>query len=392
MNNMAEVRFEQQPIKVSKDTNGSIEKICIDDVCRILRREIFLTNGTAIRKCPSAIILDENSPRDRYADFDEVIRLIRWMSAESKILARSGRKLLEFLQQSRMAPISIQQPPEGPQSHTETESVMELEYSGNKFTMKMCDGRYMVNATEMSRPFDKRPNVWLKTTEAVKLRQALVDDGVCATIESQVITTRGSCGATWLEIHLWIHFAQWLSPAFASWCSKKIFPLMKDGHVSLADEPATETDNKRHEPPRYDDSIFTDDSFLPVPENYETALAVIEKQRGTIQKQCEFIRHNKHKFEHYEETIEAREWFSTTMIAHELGISAVKLNLFLMDENVQQKIDGEWNICREYRHLRDYHFYEWFNFKTKYTHKFKIDSWTPEGREYIIELWKKENG
>lgn len=390
MNNISEVRFAERPIKICKNDCGGIERICINDVCNALNRKGLFKDGTAIRKCPSAAIVDENHPREIYAGFDETIQFIRWMCTESKMLAPSGRRLLELLQESCM--VSSVSPDPAGVSPPPTEEMMELEYTGNKFTMKMCDGRYMVNATEMSRPFEKRPNVWLKSAEAIRVRQGLVEDGVSKDLESQVIATRGPYGATWLEIHLWVHFAQWLSPAFASWCSKKIVPLMKDGHVSMADESATDTKPRNSRPQRYDDFDFGYDSFLPVPENYETALAVIETQKETIHKQREFIRQNKHKFEHYEETIETRDWFTATMIANELGISAIQLNWFLMEENVQKKIDGQWIVNREYRHLRDYHFYEWYNHKTKYTNKYKIDSWTPEGREYIIELWKKENG
>lgn len=392
MNSLAEVCFRQQPIKFTTNNTVGIEKVCINDICLVLKRNLFLKDGTAIHRCPSATILDESHPRELYADFEEVLKFIEWMCAESKILAPSGRKLMELLHGARLESAAASEPAIDPPVQTQEQEIMELEYSGNKFTMKMHDGRYMVNATEMARPFDKRPNVWLKMVEAVKLRQVLVDDGVCRNLDSQIITTRGPHGATWLEIHLWVHFAQWLSPAFASWCSKKIVPLMKNGHVNFTDESVNDTGARSSRPPHYDDSDFAEESFLPVPENYETALAVIENQKDTILKQREFIRHNKHKFEYYDQTVESREWFTTTMIAHEIGISAVKLNIFLMDENIQVKNDGVWSIKREYRHLRDYHFYEWYNYKTKYLNKYKIDSWTPEGREYIIELWKKVNG
>lgn len=390
MNNVSEVRFAQWSIKISHNECGGIDRVCINDVCKALNRNGFFKDGTAVRKCPSVNILDESRPQEIYAKLDETIQFIQWMCTESKILAPSGHRLLRLLHKASIAsPICQKSESDFPPP---TEEVMELEYTGYKFTMKMCDGRYMVNATEMSRPFEKRPNVWLKSAEAIRVRQGLVDDGISKSLESQVFATRGPYGATWLEIHLWVHFAQWLSPAFAAWCSKKIVPLMKDGHVSMADEPAMDAKAQNTRPPQYDDLDIEQDSYLPVPENYETALAVIQTQHETIHKQREFIRHNKHKFEHYEETIESREWFTATMIANELGISAIQLNWFLMEENMLKKVDGQWSICREYRHLRDYHFYEWYNPKTKYTNKYKIDSWTPEGREYIIELWKKKNG
>lgn len=121
-------------------------------------------------------------------------------------------------------------------------------------------------------------------------------------------------------------------------------------------------------------------------------LAVIETQKNTIDRQRDFIVQNQHKHEHYDITVDGREWFNTTMIAIELGVSPIKLNLFLMDENVQHKADGQWVIAREYKHLRCVYPYAWYNHKTKYTNVYKIDAWNPQGREYIISLWKKENG
>lgn len=385
MNNISEVRFVQRHIKINSN-GGQIERVCINDICNALKRDAFIKDGTALRKCPSAAIIDQNRPGDFYALFSEVIRFIQWMCSDSKILAPLGRELLELLQKSSIA----NDDNASSQPASEAVDVVELEYSGNKFTMKMYDGRLMVNATQMARPFEKRPNVWLKTMEAVRLRQALVDDGVCRNLESQVFATRGPYGATWLEVHLWIHFAQWLSPAFASWCSKKIVPLMQEGNVKPAGD--TTTEGQASQRPEHEDTDFTQETFLPVPETYENALVVIEHQKETIHKQREFIRQNKLKINHYEETIETRKWFTTTMIANELATSAIKLNWFLMEEGVLQKIDGQWTVNREYHHLRDYHIYEWYNSKTKYTNKYKIDSWTPQGREYILELWKKENG
>lgn len=130
----------------------------------------------------------------------------------------------------------------------------------------------------------------------------------------------------------------------------------------------------------------------PLPANYEDALALIESQQQTIRTQNEFISSNRYKYEHYRQTIEDREWFSTTMIANELGISAISLNLFLMEEGVQRRVRDEWVIEAQYRHLRDIHIYEWYNHRTRYTNKYKIDGWTPHGREYIVELWTKRNG
>ena len=384
MNRIEIIRFLHDSLRVCRNREDGIEKVCINDLCRVMKRVSFIGDGTAIRKCPSASIEDESRPKEFYADFGEAIAFVKWIAAGSKVLSGTGRELLELLQHSRIAAHK----PEPPPVETEPESaeVIMFEYSGNTFSMRMNDGRLMVNATEMARPFEKRPTVWLKLAETVKLRQALTADGICGDTEGQVLTARGPQGATWLEIHLWVQFAQWLSPAFASWCSKKLVTLLKG---SSSKTPSSPDPTPRT---RYEDFTTPDPACLPVPANYEEALTVIDRQQDTIRKQTEFLRQNRHKYQHYEETIETREWFSPTLIAGELGISVIKLNLFLADQGVQAKICGEWVIDYKYRHLRDIHIYEWFNHKTKYTNKYKIDGWTPAGREYIIELWKRNNG
>ncbi|MDR2890570.1 MAG: phage antirepressor KilAC domain-containing protein [Alistipes sp.] len=382
---MEDIRFGEESLKVSRNSHGGIDKVCINDICRALKRASFLNDGTAVRRCPSAAIVDEDSPKVLYADFDEAVALVKWIAAGSKVLGPTGHRLLELLQSARAGTLR-QAAGAGDRSWSEPEELIVMEYSGNRFTMKMSDGRYMVNATEMARPFGKRPTVWLKLAETVKLRQALVDDGICRDMEGQVVTTRGPHGATWLEIHLWTQFAQWLSPAFASFCSKKLVSLMKGATV----EPS---ESAPHAAPRarFGDIPASDDSLLPVPASYEEALTVIDRQRETIHRHKEFLKLNRHKVEHYDETVEACEWFSTTMIANELGVSAIRLNQFLADEGVQDRRCGEWAVTPRFRHLRDAHIYEWFNHKTKYTNKYKIDGWTPADREYILELWKKNN-
>ena len=392
MSMVEEIRFLQRPVKVSRDETGGIAKICINDICLVLKRALFLKDGTARRKCPSAAMLDQSQPEELYADFDELTGFVKWIAAGSKLLAPVCRSLLETLQQVRIVPVAPgADPAEQPgEIDGHNDEVILLEYSGSKFSMKVSGGRYMVNATEMAKLFDKRPTVWLKLAETVRLRQALVDDGVFKDTESQVMTSRGPYGATWLEIHLWVQFAQWLSPAFAAWCSQKTVSLMQDGRTSM---PADYTGDSGVWHKSYNgDRAFSDNLFLPVPATYEEALAVIETQKNTIDRQRDFIVQNQHKHEHYDITVDGREWFNTTMIAIELGVSPIKLNLFLMDENVQHKADGQWVIAREYKHLRCVYPYAWYNHKTKYTNVYKIDAWNPQGREYIISLWKKENG
>lgn len=79
------------------------------------------------------------------------------------------------------------------------------------------------NATEMAKPFNKRPNDWLTSVEAKEYIEALLitrNSGNTATEnfgnENLVRTKTGSkYGGTWMHNDLSIAFARWLSPMFA---------------------------------------------------------------------------------------------------------------------------------------------------------------------------------
>ena len=86
------------------------------------------------------------------------------------------------------------------------------------------------NATEMAKPFGKRPNDWLSLPDTKAYIDALVtensgnDDetgqptitGKSGNSQDLIITKRGSkYGGTWLHADLGIAFARWLSPVFA---------------------------------------------------------------------------------------------------------------------------------------------------------------------------------
>ena len=380
--------FEKIPclegfVRVRRTSEGAVGSVCVNDLCTALNRVPLMRDGTAVRRCPSMAILDAEHPRDLYASFDEAVAFVQWMARGSKLLRERSRELPQTLQKSRMGRSS---PSAAPDDSPELQ-IIELEYAGHKFSMRLADGRYMVNATEMARPFDKRPAVWLKLSETIRLRQALVENGTSPDLQSQIITSRGPAGATWLEIHLWTQFAGWLSPAFAAWCSHKLVELMRTGCTVIEDPQPSGPETAPAENSAPDVA-----KPAPLPASYEDALALIDVQHRTIRSQREFIDSNRYKYEHYRQTVEDREWFSTTMIANEIGVSAIALNTFLMDEGVQRRVSGEWVVEPQFRHLRDLHIYEWYNHRTRHTNKYKIDGWTPAGREYIIELWEKRNG
>lgn len=107
----------------------------------------------------------------------------------------------------------------------------QFEYQGTAITFDL-DGDTYVNATEMAKPFGKRPIDFLR----LKSTQDYITE-----LESEVriphITRRGNYSdeieqGTWMHELLALEFAGWLSPAFRIWCNKVLRDLLTSGSFS----------------------------------------------------------------------------------------------------------------------------------------------------------------
>ena len=87
----------------------------------------------------------------------------------------------------------------------------------------------MINATEMAKPFGKRPAKWLElpsTKEFLSVLQTVrFSDSLIQTIE-------GKNGGTWMHEDVALEFARWLSPKIAIWCNERIKELLRHGFTA----------------------------------------------------------------------------------------------------------------------------------------------------------------
>ncbi|MGZ9736505.1 phage antirepressor KilAC domain-containing protein [Flavobacterium sp. GNP002] len=102
-------------------------------------------------------------------------------------------------------------------------------YNGNNITFQLGNGDVMVNATEMAKPFGKRPVDYLQNqqtqdflTEYSKVRKSTLADLVR-------ITKGGNNPGTWMHEDIALEFSRWLSPSFSIWCNDRIKELLKHG-------------------------------------------------------------------------------------------------------------------------------------------------------------------
>jgi phage antirepressor YoqD-like protein len=87
----------------------------------------------------------------------------------------------------------------------------------------------MVNATEMAKPFGKRPSKWLELPSTKDFLKALSD--VRKSDITLVYTKKGNFSndeeqGTWFHEDVALEFARWLSPVFAVWCNDRIKELL----------------------------------------------------------------------------------------------------------------------------------------------------------------------
>ena len=104
-----------------------------------------------------------------------------------------------------------------------------FQYNDNPVTFHLGNGDVMVNATEMAKPFGKRPIDYLRLPSTNELIKAMVRKS--HSDENQIVRTinGGKAPGTWLHEDIALDFAQWLSVDFRLWGLDRIKDLLRTG-------------------------------------------------------------------------------------------------------------------------------------------------------------------
>jgi phage antirepressor YoqD-like protein len=117
----------------------------------------------------------------------------------------------------------------------------------------------------------------------------------------------------------------------------------------------------------------------------------VNQQAEQLQLSEKTIKESAPKIKYHDEVLQTKNGHPITLIAAELGISAVKLNRILVKNGVIRKVGGTYVLCEKYLNR---------GYTTSYTHKhLALDgvteiseilmTWTELGRKWIIEEYKK---
>lgn len=231
-------------------------------------------------------------------------------------------------------------------------------YEGSPVTFQIGEAT-MVNATEMAKPFGKRPVDWLNNqyTKGFLIDLAEVRNLTSADLV-RVIKGGNDKNAqgTWFHEDVALEFARWLSPQFAIWCNDRIKELMKYGVTAT---------------PQTIDSVLADPDnairLLTALKEERKALKAANKQIAVLEdqkkayhsenrrllklkdRQDEIMREQAPLVEYAQNVLDSYDTFTSTQIAKELGMSAQALHKLLNDAGVMFKHGSQWFLYAKYQ-------------------------------------------
>lgn len=117
----------------------------------------------------------------------------------------------------------------------ENTALSVLSYHGSNIAFEVINGRTMVNATQMAKPFgkSKKPDNWLRTQQAKELVKVVSVSHKCALADLQIVRKGGANSGTWFHEDVALFFAQWLSPEFYLACNEKLRELLTQQTLNL---------------------------------------------------------------------------------------------------------------------------------------------------------------
>lgn len=107
-----------------------------------------------------------------------------------------------------------------------TTLVEVMEFHGNQIAFEEINGKMMVNATQMAKPFGKRAVDWLNTQQAKDLFTTVSEVRKITSTDLQIVKKGGHNQGTWFQKDIALFFAQWLSPEFYLACNMKLEELL----------------------------------------------------------------------------------------------------------------------------------------------------------------------
>ena len=267
-----------------------------------------------------------------------------------------------------------------------------FQYNGSPITFQIGKAT-MVNATEMAKPFGKKPVEWLSNKQTKEIINTLQSEvGIPTSALIQIVKGGNGNQGTWLHEDLALVFAQWLSPKFYLWCNDRIKELMRYGMTVTTQ---------------------TIDSILADPENAIKILTALKDERRKVKdleqrnkayevqhrkllkenfKQMERLEAQAPKVEYADNILLSERTYTTTEIARLLNMSACKLNRLLSEKGVLYRQQNQWLLSPAF-HTKGYITTKalCYNRKDGRISNMFTTVWTDAGKCFICNLIGENN-
>lgn len=198
-------------------------------------------------------------------------------------------------------------------------------YNNNSVTFRNNEGVVYVNATEMAKPFNKEPYSYLRTASTKEFIEALSQSANLRSENFYYTSNGGANPGTWMHEDVALDFAQWLSPVFRVWCNQKIKELITTGSVSTKSPEEI------------------------IAEGYRLAVAKVEQLEQSNKLLSQTIKEQAPKVEYVDQVLLSNDSINITVIAKELGMSAMALNRQLIEKKILYKSGNTYVLFSKYQ-------------------------------------------
>lgn len=233
--------------------------------------------------------------------------------------------------------------------------------AGNDYPIRFQTGdSIMINATEMAKPFGKRPVNWL---ELPSTRLFLTSLQKVRKSDHLIQTVSGRSGGTWMHEDVALEFARWLSPEFAIWCNDRIKELMKYGMTATPD--------------KIEELLSNPDLLIGL----ATELKEERAKRALAEKHVEKMAP---RYNYVQEFFEANGTMSIGEMAKNLGIKPLTMFRMLRDDGYLMIRPSDRNIAKQ--QYIDAGYFE-IKITVKNGNQFRQTRVTPRGHGYFAKKY-----
>lgn len=166
--------------------------------------------------------------------------------------------------------------------------------------------------------------------------------------------------------------------AFRKWITSEVLPAIRKtgGYIVAKEEDTPELIMAR--------------ALMVAKEAIDRQAQRLEHQEQVLKLQEHTIKEQAPKVEYFDSVLDSKRLIAINVIANDLGITAIKLNRFLLENKVIYQVNGCFVLCAKYRnqdlaHTKTYRYTDSHGNIQTAEHLY----WTEKGREMITRMYQQ---